>query len=185
MLRLLLKEESKKIKREYVYRFLILLFAGLSSILILFLISLLPAYFLLKIDKKVLSEEVKISQNSELNSDRKQLKEKLNALRETLNTLDTNQYQISYFIQKITEKQPRTVNISTISFDSKGSGSINRSNINIQGNANSRESLADFAKSLEDVDGFESVVLPFSSFAKDTEIPFSITIILKSLEDEK
>lgn len=185
MLRLLLKEESKKIKKEYIYRFFMLLLSGLSGILVLFLISLLPAYVLLKTDKEVLTEEVKISQNSELNADRKRLKERLNNLRDTLNTLDTKQYEISSFIQQITERQPRTVNISTIAFDSKSSGAIEKSNIIIQGTANSRESLASFSKSLEEVEGFESVALPFSSFAKDTEIPFSITILLKSLDEEK
>lgn len=185
MLKLLLKEEYKKIKRDYIFRFIIISLIGLSSVMFLFMVSLLPAYVLLRTDQKVLAEEVKIAQDEELNADRKRLKEKLNELRDTLNILDTNQYEISYFIQKITERQPRSVNISNISFDSKLVEEEDRASIIIQGTANSRESLSSFATSLEQVSEFESVTLPFSSFAKDSEIPFSITVSLAPLEPEK
>lgn len=180
MLKLLLQEEIKKIKKDYLIRFIILILAGVSVSLVVFLISLLPVYVLLKADQKVLNEELRSAQNEELNADRIRLKEKLNSLRNTLQVLDTKQYEISYLIQKVTERQPRTISISSFAFDSDNSGSGNNIFI-IQGNANSRESLADFIESLKQVPEFSSAALPFSSYAKESEIPFSITISLPEL----
>lgn len=179
MLKLLLKEESKKIKREYISRFFILILLGFSVSLILFLISLLPAFVLIKADQKVLNEELKVAQNEELNSDRVKLKEKLNDLKSLLNILDVKQYEISYLIQKVTERQTRSISISSFSFDANYLSE--NSTFTIQGNANNRESLADFVSELQKVDEFKTASLPFSSFAKDSEIPFSITIKLPSL----
>lgn len=181
MLKLLLKEESKRIKKNYISRFITLILYGFSAILFLFLISIIPAFVLLKIDQKILNEELKIAQNEELNKDRIQLKEKLNNLKHLLNILDTKQYETSYLIQKVTERQNRSISISSFSFD------LNQETENpsftIQGNANNRESLADFVSELQKVEEFKTASLPFSSFAKEAEIPFSITIKIPKIEN--
>ncbi|MBP9763339.1 MAG: hypothetical protein KBD10_01165 [Candidatus Pacebacteria bacterium] len=176
MLKLLLNKENKEIKREYAIRFAILFLFGLSGVLFLFLISLIPAYFLLKVDQKVLTQELSVAQDSGLNADRKRLKEKLSSLQQTLNIVDTPNNDISYYIQKITERQPRDINILSINIENKSEKRF----IVMQGVANSRSGLSSFVKTLEDVTEFESVVLPFSSFTKETEIPFSVTINLVS-----
>ncbi len=174
MLKLLLKEEKREIKIEYGIRFLTILFFGISFVLILFLISLIPSFFVLKIDKDVLVQELSVAQNSELNEDKKRLREKLQSLQSTLNIVDEPTTEISYYIQQITDRQPRNVSISSIGFSKENSKKV----ILLQGNANSRESLASFTDSLEMVSEFESVNLPFSSFARGADIPFSITINL-------
>lgn len=174
MLKLLLNEKKKEIKKEYSLRYLTILFFGLAGIFVLFIISLIPVYFILKIDQKVLNEELSVAQDSELNSDRTRLKEKLSSLQQTLNIVDTPSIEISGYIQKITERQPRDISILKIDFDKNE----NSQTIILQGNANSRGSLATFIDSLETVDEFETVNLPFSSFTRDSDIPFSITINL-------
>lgn len=181
MLKLLLKKEKDEIKKEYVFRFLIILFLGLSSIMFLFLISLTPSYVVLKIEEKNLNNELNLAQDSELNSDRKRLKDKLVSLQKTLNIVDTPKSKISYYIQKITEKQLRDISISGISFLKQ----TDVDSIVLDGNANSRASLASFITALESVPEFESVNLPFSSFARDAEIPFTITINLPAKIENK
>lgn len=181
MLKLLLKEESQKIKKEYIRRFIIVLFFGLSAIMFLFIVSLIPSYFILKLDQKVLNAELSSAQNEELNNDRLKLKEKLNSLRSTLNILDTKQYEVSYLIQNVTERQTRDVNITGFAFDGNYKNKELSPVFIIQGNANSREALANFIEVLNQVPEFSSASLPFSSFAKDSEIPFSITINLPPL----
>lgn len=181
MLKLLLKKEKDEIKKEYISRFLIVLFFGLSSVLILFLISLTPAYVVLKIEQKNLNNELNLAQDSDLNADRKRLKDKLETLHKTLDIVDTPKSEISTYIQKITEKQLRDINILGISFAKQAE----KNSIILDGNANSRSSLASFIGDLETVPEFESVNLPFSSFARDFEIPFSITINLRSNTEDK
>jgi multidrug efflux pump subunit AcrB len=178
MPKLLLKEENKDIKKEYTQRLVTLLFFGLSGVLFLFLISLIPAYFLLKVDQKVLNQELSVAQNTELNADRKKLKEKLSNLQQTLNIIDTPNSEISYYIQKVTERQPRDINILSLNFEKEAGKNL----IIVQGTANSRSGLSDFVKTLETVSEFESVTLPFSSFAREVDIPFSITINIMNPE---
>lgn len=182
MLNLLLKEEKQEIKKEYLFRYLTIALFCLSGIFILCIGSLIPSYFLLKVDQEVLNQELSVAQDAELNSDRQRLKEKLADLQKTLNIVDTPSSQISIFIQKITEIQPRDINLLNIDFSNDDLGP----KILLQGNANTRGSLASFIDSLETVPEFENVNLPFSSFARDSDIPFSITINLKSNNpDEK
>lgn len=176
MLKLLLKEENKEIKKDYLRRVITIVLFGLSGVLVLFLISLIPAYFLLKVDQKVLNQELSVAQNTELNADRNRLKEKLANLQQTLNVIDTPDSDNSYFIQKITERQPRDINILSLNFEEQQDKSV----IIVQGTANSRNSLSTFVKSLELVTEFESINLPFSSFAREVDIPFALTIILTS-----
>jgi multidrug efflux pump subunit AcrB len=182
MLKLLLNEKKKELKKEYLFRYLTILLFGLSGILILFLISLVPIYFILKIDQKVLKEELSVAQDAELNADRSRLKEKLTSLQQTLNIVDTPSVEVSGYIQKITERQPRDISILNISFDKN----TDSQTIILQGNANSRGSLATFIDSLETIEEFSTVNLPFSSFTRDSDIPFSITIsLVNENPDEK
>lgn len=181
MLKLLLTEEKKEIKKEYIRRILSIVFLGLSIILFLFLVSLLPAFFLLNVDQKVLNQELSVAQDVELNADRQRLKEKLQNLQQTLNLIDTPNSDFSYYIQKITERQPRDINILSLDFTKNA----NKNSIIVQGVANSRTSLSSFVKVLETVDEFEAVNLPFSSFTREVDIPFSITIYLKDTQPKK
>lgn len=181
MIKLLLKEEKKEIKKEYAFRFLIILFLGLSFVSIFLLISLIPSYFLLKVNQKVLIQELSVAQNVELNTDRQKLKDKLNELQKILDIVDTKNYNISYNIKNITDRQSRDINIQNLEFSNENSQEI----FLIQGVANTRGSLASFIDTLETIPEFEYVNLPFSSFARDTDIPFSIKINLLSQTNEK
>jgi hypothetical protein len=175
MLKLLLKEEKEKIKKEYVLRFFSIFFTGVSLILFLLTISLLPSYYLLLIDKKVLSQELDIAQDSELNADKRLLREKLVSLQQTLNIVDEPTTEISVYIQKITSNQPRDINILGLNFSKEN----NQERIVLDGVANNRNSLANFVNILDEVPEFKTVNLPFSSFVRDADIPFSIAITIE------
>lgn len=174
MLNLLLTEEKKEIKKDYLFRYVSILLFCLSGVSLLIILTMIPSYVLLKIDQKVLRQELSVAQDDQLNEDRKRLKEKLADLQKTLNIVDTTQINSSLYLQKITEIQPRDINILNIDFI-KESGA---NKIVLKGNANSRASLAAFIDLLEGVPEFSAVNLPFSSFARDSDIPFSININL-------
>jgi hypothetical protein len=175
MLKLLLKEEKQKIKKEYLLRFLAVFLLGMAFVLFLLSISLLPSYYLLLIDKKVLTQELSVVQDIELNADRRRLREKLASLRDTLSIVDEPTTEISPYIQKITSNQPRDINILGLSFTKENK----QEKIVLDGVANNRNSLANFVNILDQIPEFQTVNLPFSSFVRDSDIPFSITITIE------
>ena len=55
-----------------------------------------------------------------------------------------------------------------------------KENLSITGIAESRETLLDFRRELEQKAYTETVDLPISNFAKDTNIPFSMNVAFKT-----
>ena len=54
--------------------------------------------------------------------------------------------------------------------------------IQVQGRAATREALADFRSSLEDLALFESATVPISDLAREADLPFVVTILLVEAE---
>ncbi len=182
MLKLLTNEEKINIKKEYVLKLLTVLFFGLAGVFVLILVAFIPSYYILKIDQDVLNQELSVAQDTELNVSKKRLKEKLSNLKQALNIVDTEPTKISVYIQKITERQPAQINILNMNFSKLDK----KESIAVQGNADNRVALVSFISSLEEVEEFGKINLPFSSFTRDSDIPFSITInIVDKTKDEK
>ena len=78
-------------------------------------------------------------------------------------------------IKEIEETAPPTVSFKTFRIESvKGTTTIQ-----VQGVADTRESLARFKNALEASDSFDKAEVPISDLAKETELPFMITIVPK------
>lgn len=178
MLKLLLPEQRKKIKLEYLKRYLSLIFIMLSAILILFAFSLTPTLLTAKSEESLLKEQVRIAKDPELNKDKIQLKETLTELNKTIEVLDVERHEISSIIDQITRNQIRGISISAISFEASNN------KVSIQGTAGGREVLANFVSVLEEVEKFEKVELPFSSFTRNEDVPFSLNITLVSISPD-
>lgn len=185
MLKLLLPEQREKIRQEYFKRYSTLVLFVLSVVLLLFGFSLTPTLLLTKSEESLLKEQVRIAKDPEINKDRIFLKKTLKELNQTVDILDVERYEISSIIDQITRNQVRGLGLSSISFTiSKDSKLGEVGSVSLQGVASSREVLASFVSVLESVDGFESVKLPFSSFAKNEDVPFSLKIELRSLDKQ-
>jgi len=57
-------------------------------------------------------------------------------------------------------------------------------NIHIQGTASSREALAQFKITLERSPLFETAVVPISDLARETNLPFAITVIIAPIRND-
>lgn len=189
MLKFLLPEQRNKIKAEYIRRYSILAIFLFSIVLIIFAFSLTPTLLLTRSENKLLKEQIRVAKSPELNEDKENLKKTLNEISGLIEILDKNKgnYEISSIIDQITKSQIRGITISSISIKEElmdEKKDINYTMVEIQGRASGREVLANFVSALENIEDFEKVELPFSSFAINEDVPFNLKITLASLDEE-
>lgn len=183
MLRLLLESDKEAIKKEYLFRFLNMLLIYITLGVFIWSFALVPSFLFVKTESDILSQQVEKQNNSKLAKDREELKKTVFDLNTKIKVLGTDEYVVSNLIRKITEKQSGEISIENISFANISSLNPVRT-LELKGRADNRESLLDFSNELEGIEEFESVVLPFSNFASNENIPFLITIELKEKSHE-
>lgn len=175
MLRLLLENDKKIIRREYLLRFLNMLLLYTVIGVSFWIFALMPSYLYLRTESGILSQQVEKENNSQLAKERAELKKTVFDLNTKVSVLGSGDYVVSKFIRKITGVQTGHISIESISFSNSADSSV-KGKMELRGIASNRESLLDFSQNLESIDDFESVVLPFSNFASNEDIPFLITI---------
>jgi Tfp pilus assembly protein PilN len=174
MANLLPKEERRRGEREYILRITsVSLF--LFLVLVLFgIVLLLPSYFFSELQGRSVKER------SELISRTISLREQdassiiLTATKQKVEELTRAQAQVSQItlIKTITGNLTPEVTISRFFYTRAESGNT----VKIFGNATSREALTMFLEKLKQEELFTRVDLPVSSFARDADIDFSITL---------
>jgi len=173
MLRFLIKKDSDVLKKEYRLRFLTVSAFFLSMIFLIQIISFLPSYITLDSEEKSIIEEINSRENISNKEDPEGVNEKFDLVRQVTIILKEDQRFVTKYIKMIVDVQKTDVSINTIEF-SKESNTIV-----VSGLASSREALKTFGDSLKNND-FENVEVPFSNFADSTNIPYKITITLKT-----
>lgn len=88
---------------------------------------------------------------------------------------------ITKTLEEAVRVAPPGIRFNGFSLDRKNGG---LSQIVIQGVADTRRTLASFKTTLEASDTFEEAVIPISDLARETELPFAITVTLSSGEKE-
>jgi hypothetical protein len=177
MINLLLPKEKQKIKKEYIFRFLIILNWILIICALVAIIMMIPNYILLDVEARIFKDEINNIQTDDLKQNQETVQNRIVDLQNKIEPIDPDLRRPSDFLRRIIEKQDRNISIQSISYSF-----IDEEIIVIQGNAGGRESLARFVDELKNIEDFSNVDLPYSSFAKDIDIPFSITIQIKNEE---
>jgi len=177
MLRLLLEEDRKIIKKEYLIRFLTIFSVLLSIVFVFWILFLLPTFINVFSEERIIEKKIGDPLSRGSSEDVEILKDKFSLLRNKVKVLDKEQYIVTDIIRQVTENQVRSISLNSIAFAVREEGQF----VSLQGLANNRESLVEFSNQLESVDIFENVDVPFSNFTKDIDIPFSMTISLKEL----
>jgi hypothetical protein len=178
MLGLLLENDRKEIKKEYTFRFLNLMLGFLILASVIWGVSLVPSYLLLRVEEKRVVGQLNEVEKTDTQKNKTDIDKLSSALIEKIRTVDTKEYSVSEIIKLVDNSNLGQVAITAIYFSEDGS---NKTSLRISGLANSRENLLVFSRRLEDQNMFEVVDLPFSNFAKDADISFSADITLKSL----
>lgn len=175
MFNLLFQEEKENVRREYRRRLIVVSLWFLLAALLLGLILLFPSYFISASYEKKISAEYKAVKDSLRSENYEQLDSLLRETGKKLKILSPRK-NIHYFhdvIAGLLRNRSSNIKISRITFRSGGE---NGGEAQIIGTANKREDLLSFNRSLEREKMFSKVELPISSFAKDTDISFSIKI---------
>jgi hypothetical protein len=167
--------ERKELKREYTSRLLVVMLSFSFVAIILASVFLLPSYVI----SKEKFDEVSI-RNKELTATlesggKSGFNEALSAAKKDMKLLAvSNELGMVEFIQKIAKKKNSSITIDNIRFVRKVEGG---SEIQITGNAVTRDALISFEKELSSEPLFTTVDFPESLLAKARNVDFSITII--------
>jgi hypothetical protein len=173
MINLLPPEGHRAVKQEYFFR------AG-ASVLLLFscvgiflTVAFIPTYVLVGAQIKAFEGTEKSNPDTSVVTevDMKETEDLLKQLKKTSEQQTTNS-----LIKKIEETASSEIMFKTFRIDmNKGTTTIQ-----VQGIAETREALAQFKNALVATDVFEKADVPISDLARETDLPFMITIVPKS-----
>ncbi len=169
---LLPENHRKKLIREYRLRLAIMFFLSLNILAVCALIFFIPVYtkvhWLQKNASFVennLESNIKSENNPSVSKAVEDIKSNMN-----IAALD-NRSAVSPIIAVIQVKNSGIAITSFVySYNSSGSS------LAVSGVATDRQALTDFKNNLESQKIFETVDLPISNFAKDSDLPFSLTV---------
>lgn len=177
MLRLLLPEEQKKVRGEYLRRLSVLALYGVSFALVAWAFSLVPSFVFVQAEVSVLQEQVRVATDDSLNTEKKEIKEEIQMYTKQLSFIDdTDRVRFSEIIRTVTQNQVAGVTMSSIAVETTETEQGPVTQLALQGVSSTRNALATFKANMESNETFSDVELPFSSFARDTDIPFTMRL---------
>lgn len=176
MINLIPPEAKKHVRNEYWVRvisvWLMLLGAGALMVGVLYV----PVYVLIQSQLESYSSkyEVASSENSEFVAAEKEV-QRANTVALLLSSKKES-VKFSDLLETLESLSGPAVAINDFSFSRTETEKV--SNITIIGIAQSRQALVAFSQAIENDELFESAEIPISNLAKDSDIPFSIRIVL-------
>lgn len=177
MLHFLPKENKKKVVTEYILRNAIFLFIFTAISVCVLIFLFLPSMFFSQLRSQTISNQLKsVEQTGTINS-----KDTVTLIKNINITVKALSDQMSYIplssvIQGIIFLKNNDIKISGISITVNAD---NTKNVTITGSSNTRDSLTLFNQNLRADDSFSNVTLPISTFIKDTNISFTMTLNAK------
>lgn len=187
MIDLLPSSEKSAIRKEYHLRVFVVCLAALSFVFAAMVFSFVPLYiFTLSRYGEFLIE----SQSDEIQTRIFQVKEMELAVRDTNKKIDllqggTQTPRVKDVFLNILESKTAGISITGLSYDSGGvvgkkgkEETVSPITILIQGNSSDRSTLLAFKDALLQKKEFASVNLPISNLVKDTDLSFSINVIM-------
>lgn len=176
MLNLLPKDQKNKIAREYRVRFWVVALALALAGEVISLVLLFPSYLTVQTQIKILDSESASIKAQNLSAETSKLSEDVRQANNYLNIFAATSSPVGVVsaFQNIVDVRDKTVRIGSFFYKAVNG----RQQVVISGNANSRQSLLDFAKKLKNQPGVVSADLPVSDFAKAQNIDFSINILM-------
>lgn len=172
--------EERTLKREYKTRLFIVLLLFLSLSVVAGIIFLLPSYMLSYSQESKAIENASVVEKGRQERGIAQVEKELTLSQKTIDLLlgNMNPVKNSLVIQEIISNRPSGAGINSFNI-SKAEGTSTPITAIIQGKADSRESLIEFKKNLENDETISKVELPISDLAKNKDISFSIRLEMK------
>jgi len=177
MLNLLNREKRYILRGEYFSRLLNVFLGILIFCLVYYGILLFSNSFLVNFEKSAVENE---SQNLLTSKSQKELNEyeqKLKHLQAEYNLFAKNMIYPKIFLNEITGKQIEGISLNSINFQKTDQEGVIK--LDVRGVAKNRDILIRYSNSLKTDKIFKDVTIPVSSFARNTDIPFSLSVSAK------
>jgi len=166
-------EQKNKLVKQYRLRLVFLVLGLLVVLLGLGSFSLLPAYYSILEDEKVITGQVSELEKSIADKSGEDFEKSLRILKENLKVLKGEDRDITSIINFINSKVSEAVTLTKFNYKHNiETASV----LEVGGMAKDRGSLLLFSKDLKGNESFSTVDLPISNLAKETNIDFIITI---------
>jgi hypothetical protein len=178
MTTILLEKNKEELKREYFLNFFRSVVWLTFFICLICLIFQITIYLSIKSEKDESLKNFNDSEQKERSSLITEYKDELLKMDVLLKKFDLQKQSSAEIINFVYDSKPETVAIDSFSIDSADGGVF----VTVSGLSTKREDLLVFSKTLEQLKNVSEFDLPLSSFAKNTEIPFSLTFKYKNYE---
>jgi hypothetical protein len=177
MINLIPKEDKKKMTVDFYYRLLVLFLLMFSFSIFVGSATLLPAYFASTTKDSIIDLKLEIQKNTTvplLGQESLAAIEDMNTKLSLVENSEKNKFLISQRVinEIISDKTPE-IKITQILYNNDPMAG---KKISVFGTAPSREALLTFEQALEDNQTFKDVNLPISSFVKDSNLEFNLSL---------
>jgi hypothetical protein len=177
MINLIPKEDKKKMAVNFYYRLLALFMFMFSFAIFIGSAALLPAYFSSDIKDSTALLKLEIQKNNTVPTVGQESLATIQDMNTKLGMVENaekNKFSISErVIADILSSKTTDIKITQILYTND---LINGKKITILGIAPSRESLLSFEQALQNNPAFNNVSLPISSFIKDSNLQFNLSL---------
>jgi len=176
MLNLLIREDRHLLRKEYLLRLSLVVIFFVGVTLFIWGVVISSLYIQLRVEEGVVKDELEVIKNS---SDSQNLKELTNLnknIGDKFNEINILNFTQEDIIREIILNNKEGINISLISNTFNKEEKEYFARIEMRGVANTRSDLVEYQQSLESSELFSDVDVPFSSFAQNSEIPFTVNI---------
>ena len=178
MINLLPPQAKKNLTKEYWLRIFSVWALLVSGLCLILSALLLPTYILIHSQFNLLA--VEDQKNNEIEGKFRMAEASVieaNKLAEVLSQSLTNS-DFTSIIEAIHSVRTQDIQLTMINLAQGDAHTVQ-----VQGEAASRASLIQFKSALESSPLFESALIPLSDFARDTKLPFSVTITLSKVKN--
>jgi hypothetical protein len=176
MTTILPEKNKKEIKKTYLSLFFIRLFLALSIVLFITLILQATIFFAIYSEKKASSLLYEKNKKEEIEKMLEKYTAELTELKEMNKKFDIDDGSNLDTVNFLFSLKTKEIVFNSIQITKQ----IENKKIDIAGNSSNREALIDFVKTLENNESIEGVNFPVESLTKNTDVPFSLSFIIKN-----
>jgi hypothetical protein len=148
----------------------------IASSLVILGIVIASFYIQLKVDENIAKDELETIKNSSDNKNTTELIDLDKALDNKFKEIEILHFNQGDILKEVVLNNREGINVNLISNTFSENENKFYSAIEIRGVAEARSSLVEYQESLESSGLFEEVIVPFSSYVQNSEIPFSVNI---------
>lgn len=176
MFTLLPEQNKKSLFKEYRLRLFTVIFLFLTAFCLISTALLFPSYISLYFERGVLEDEsARVGMEIKVKNE-KGIVETLARINHTLAAVKPQQSGVLQVTKVILDKLPSGISIDRFVYTR---GEKADSSLSLQGVAETRSELITFSRELEKQPDFSKVDLPISNLAKQSDVPFTLTVLGK------